>query len=102
MDAAAGPSSKVATFSTEADRRRKRQGSENRQMNGRLQVRFDPDKLKALEAMAGGRLPCLIRECGELLTQLLPLADERGIDPVELIRETADCLQGRRCGTRAD
>jgi hypothetical protein len=79
---------------TEAARRKKRQGSENRTMNGRLQVRYDPNKLQELEAVAGGKLPSLIRQYGDLLTQLLPVADERGVDPVELIRETASSLLG--------
>jgi hypothetical protein len=31
----------------------------------------------------------LIRECGDLLTQLLPVAGERGVDPMDLLRQTA-------------
>lgn len=92
MGQAAGLMSGSATDEAAALRRKKRQGSENRNMNGRLQVRFDPQKLKALEAVAGGDLPSLIREYGDLLTELLPVADERGMNPVELIRETAASL----------
>ena len=29
-----------------------------------------------------------LRECGELLTELLPVADERGVDPMDLLRQT--------------
>lgn len=83
-----GPTSRVAAIDVEAQRRKRRQGSENRNMGGRLVVRYDQDKLQALEDVAGNQLPTLIRECGELLTQLLPVAGERGVDPVELLRQT--------------
>lgn len=75
-------------------RRKKRQGSETRNMVGRLQVRYDTDKLQELEAVAGRHLPTLIREYGDLLTELLPVAREHGLDPVELIRQTATSLLG--------
>jgi hypothetical protein len=83
-----GPTSRIAPIDVEAQRRKRRQGSENRNMGGRLVVRYDQDKLQALEDVAGNQLPTLIRECGELLTQLLPVAGERGVDPVELLRQT--------------
>ena len=89
MSQVAGPTSPVAAFDVEAQRRKRRQGSENRNMGGRLVVRYDQQKLQALEEVAGSQLPTLIRECGDLLTQLLPVAGERGVDPVELLRETA-------------
>ena len=72
----------------ETERRKSRRGSETRNMSGRLVVRYDQDKLQALEAVAGKELPSLIRECGELLTELLPVADERGVDPMDLLRQT--------------
>lgn len=80
--------SRLETVGVEPNRRKRRQGSENRNMGGRLVVRYDRDKLQALEEAAGNQLPTLIRECGELLTQLLPVAGERGVDPVDLLRET--------------
>lgn len=73
----------------DALRKKKRQGTETRKMNGRLQVRYDPAKLQALEAAAGKNLHNLIRVYGDLLTELLPVADERGVDPIDLIREAA-------------
>ncbi|ACA57577.1 hypothetical protein OSH39_12740 [Mycobacterium ulcerans] len=79
----------------EALRRKRRQGSENRNMAGRLQVRFDTTKLRELEAAAGTKLPALIRQCGDLLTELVPVAEQQGIDPVELIRRTAASLLDR-------
>ena len=88
MGQVAGPPSRVAAVDVEAHRRKRRQGSENRNMGGRLVVRYDQDKLQALEAAAGDQLPSLIRECGDLLTQLLPVAGERGVDPVDLLRQT--------------
>ena len=77
---------------TDALRRKKRQGSETRNMVGRLQVRYDTDKLQELEAVAGRHLPTLIRQYGDLLTELLPVAEQHGLDPVELIRQTATSL----------
>jgi hypothetical protein len=94
MGRAAGPILGVGMLDAETVRRKKRQGSENRELSGRLQVRYDPSKLQALEAVAGKQLPSLIREYGDLLTQLLPVAGERGVDPVELIREAATSLLG--------
>lgn len=80
----------------EALRRKKRQGSETRNMGARLQLRYDPDKLQELEAAAGSDLNNLIRQCGDLLTELLPIAEQRGLDPVDLIRRTAfQLLEGR-------
>ncbi|MFN6549077.1 hypothetical protein ACP6C7_06295 [Mycolicibacterium septicum] len=76
----------------EAARRKRRQGSETRDMTGALRVRYDEKDLQALKDQAGKRLPTLIRQYGDLLTQLLPLADARGIDPVELIQQTAAVL----------
>ncbi|KEP38768.1 hypothetical protein MKSMC1_60580 [Mycobacterium kansasii] len=58
-------------------------------MCGRLQVRYHPEKLQALEAVAGDKLPSLIRQYGDLLTELLPVADKRGVDPVSLLRDAA-------------
>lgn len=83
-----------SALSPDADalRRKKRQGSETRSMCGRLQVRYDPSKLQQLEAAAGSELHNLIRQCGDLLTELLPIAEQRGLDPVELIRKTASQL----------
>lgn len=81
-----------AADDAEAMRRKKRQGSETRNMVGRLQVRYDTDKLQELEAVAGRHLPTLIRQYGDLLTELLPVAEQHGLDPVELIRQTATSL----------
>jgi hypothetical protein len=90
MGQVTGPTSRVAAVNdVQAHRRRRRQGSENRNMGGRLVVRYDRDKLQALEEVAGSQLPSLIRECGDLLTQLLPVAGERGVDPMDLLRQTA-------------
>jgi hypothetical protein len=81
---------------TDTLRRKKRQGSETRSMGARLQLRYDPDKLEELEAAAGSDLNNLIRQCGDLLTELLPIAEQRGLDPVDLIRRTAyQLLEGR-------
>lgn len=78
-----------APIEDEALRRKKRQGTETRKMSSRLAVRYHRDKLAALEAVAGKKLHSLIRDYGDLLTELLPVADERGVDPIELIREAA-------------
>ena len=94
MGRTVGPILGVEMVDAETVRRKKRQGSENRYMCGRLQVRYDPNKLQKLEAVAGGKLPSLIRHYGDLLTELLPVADERGVDLVELMRETATSLFG--------
>lgn len=70
--------------------RKSRRGSENRKMAAKLGARYDPEKLRALEAAAGSQLPTLIRECADLLLRdLLPVARERGVDPVILLRQTA-------------
>jgi hypothetical protein len=92
MGQATGLMSETVADEAPARRRKKRQGSETRNMCGRLVVRYDQEKLQALEAAAGRQLPSLIRECGDLLTELLPVADERGLDPVDLLRETARAL----------
>lgn len=85
-----------ARHEAEGLRRKKRQGSETRNMGARLQLRYDPDKLQELEAAAGSDLNNLIRQCGDLLTELLPIAEQRGLDPVDLIRRTAyQLLEGR-------
>lgn len=76
----------------EAARRKSRQGSETRDMTGVLRVRYDQDDLAALKEQAGNRLPTLIRQYGYLLTELLPVADAQGVDPVELIQQTATVL----------
>jgi hypothetical protein len=76
----------------EAARRKRRQGSENRYMSAYLRVRYREDALEALHAQAGERLPTLIRQYSDLLIDLLPMADARGVDPVELIRQTATTL----------
>lgn len=81
-----------ASIDDDAPRRKKRQGTETRKMSSRLQVRYDRDKLDALEAVAGKKLHSLIRDYGDLLTELLPVADERGVDPIDLIREAATSL----------
>ncbi|WP_292980930.1 hypothetical protein [Mycobacterium sp.] len=78
-----------APIDEEALRRKKRQGTETRKMVARLQVRYDPAKLQALEAVAGKNLHSLIRDYGDLLTELLPVADERGVDPIDLMREVS-------------
>ncbi|OBJ87808.1 hypothetical protein A5640_06210 [Mycobacterium asiaticum] len=79
----------AARHRAEALRRKKRQGSETRSMDARLQLRYDREKLQELEAAAGSDLNNLIRQCGDLLTELLPIAEQRGLDPVDLIRQTA-------------
>jgi hypothetical protein len=84
--------SSAAVLDDAAARRKRRQGSETRDMNGLLRVRCHEDQLKVLSAQAGKRLPTLIRQYAELLTELLPVADANGIDPVELIRQTAATL----------
>lgn len=84
--------SSTAVFDDAQARRRSRQGSETREMNAFLRVRCHETQLKALSARAGKRLPSLIRQYADLLTELLPLADARGVDPFELIRQTAETL----------
>ncbi len=84
--------SSTAVLDDAAARRKRRQGSETREMNGCLRVRYHEDDLEALSARAGKRLPTLIRQYGDLLTELLPVADEMGVDPIDLIRQTATAL----------
>lgn len=82
-------------LTAEIARSRRRQGSETRRKVTRLQVRYDPDKLAALESAAkdaGAHVPELIRQTGDLLTQLLPVAAEQGIEVPELLRRTATVL----------
>lgn len=94
--------SSAATLDDEAARRKRRQGSETRDMGAQLRVRFREEQLEALSLQAGKRLPTLIRQYADLLTELLPVADARGIDPVELIRETATTLlEGKRITAKA-
>lgn len=76
-------------------RKKSRQGSETRRKVTRLQVRYDPEKLAALESAAkdaGAHVPELIRQTGDLLTELLPVAAKQGIDVPELLRQTASML----------
>ncbi|MEN4466858.1 hypothetical protein VXE65_32970 [Mycolicibacterium conceptionense] len=88
--------SSTTALADEAARRKRRQGSETRDMEGVLRVRYDANDMQALKAQAGKRLPTLIRQYGDLLTELLPVADAQGIDPVELIRQTATTLLNNR------
>ncbi|GAA2401458.1 hypothetical protein [Mycolicibacterium llatzerense] len=76
----------------DAERRKRRQGSETREMNAYLRVRYHEANLEALHERAGKRLPNLIRQYADLLNDLLPVADEMGVDPFELIRQTATAL----------
>ncbi|VBA61490.1 hypothetical protein [Mycobacterium attenuatum] len=80
------------TRDIEAGRRKKRQGSETRSMSRTLQVRYNPTKLRHLEAAAGPSLPSLIRLYGDFLTELLPVTEQQAPDPVELIREATTSL----------
>ncbi len=80
------------TRDAEASGRKKRQGSETRSMCRTLQIRYDPGKLEDLQAVAGRSLPTLLRLYGDFLTELLPVAQQRGLDPVELIRDAAISL----------
>ncbi|KAB7757502.1 hypothetical protein [Mycolicibacterium mucogenicum] len=84
--------SSTAVLDEAAARRKRRQGSETREMNAFLRVRYHEDNLEVLSARAGKRLPTLIRQYADLLTELLPVADEMGVDPFELIRQTATAL----------
>lgn len=84
--------SSAAVFDDAQARRKSRQGSETREMNAFLRVRCHETQLQTLSARAGKRLPSLIRQYADLLTELLPLADARGVDPFELIRQTAETL----------
>lgn len=84
--------SSTAVLDNAAARRKRRQGSETRDMNAFLRVRYHEDQLETLSARAGKRLPNLIRQYADLLTELLPVADAKGVDPFELIRQTATAL----------
>jgi hypothetical protein len=82
----------AATLDDEAARRKRRQGSETREMNAYLRVRYHEEHLQTLSERAGKRLPTLIRQYADLLSELLPVADAKGVDPFELIRQTATAL----------
>lgn len=87
----AGKSS-TAVLDDVTPRPKRRHGSENRDMNAFLRVRYHEKQLETLSARAGKRLPTLIRQYADLLTELLPVADAKGVDPFELIRQTATAL----------
>jgi len=93
--ATAHMSADEAVHDAESLRRKRRQGSDNRRMRGHLSLRYDPAKLFALKAVAGTQLPNLMRDCGDLLTKLIPEAQERGIDPVVLLRQATVALMER-------
>ncbi|GBE67822.1 hypothetical protein MFM001_42840 [Mycobacterium sp. MFM001] len=83
------------SVAVEVVRKKSRQGSETRRKVTRLQVRYDPEKLAALESAAkdaGAHVPELIRQTGDLLTELLPVAAKQGIAVPELLRQTASVL----------
>ena len=82
----------AAVYDEAEARRKSRQGSETRDMNAFLRVRYHEQQLQVLSARAGKRLPTLIRQYADLLADLLPVADARGVDPVELIRKAAETL----------
>lgn len=84
--------SSTAVLDEAAARRKRRQGSETRKMNATLRVRYNEGALEALSACAGERLPMLIRQYGDFLTEMLPVADAIGVDPFELFRQTATAL----------
>ncbi|QSN49637.1 hypothetical protein [Mycobacteroides abscessus] len=88
-------SSAAATPEDEAARRKRRQGSENREMSEVVKFRWYAAKKNELSGQAGPRIGDLMREYGDLLIELLPIADQRGVDPVELIRQTASQLLDR-------
>ncbi|GAB5901252.1 hypothetical protein OKHIL_70610 [Mycolicibacterium mageritense] len=87
-----GQESNTAVLDDAAARRKRRQGSENREMNAYLRVRYHEDNLKRVSDCAGTRLPTLIRQYADLLAEVLPVADAKGVDLFELIRETATAL----------
>lgn len=72
--------------------RKSRHGSETRDMNAFLRVRYHQEQLDTLKARAGDRLPTLIRQYADLLSGLLPVADAKGVDPFELVRQTMTAL----------
>lgn len=77
----------------EAAKRRKRQGSENRALGGRLQVRYDESKLAQLEKTAedaGQNHHDWIRQVGDLLVALQPVAANQGMSPAELLRAAVE------------
>ena len=82
----------AAVYDEAEARRKSRQGSETRDMNALLRVRCHEQQLKVLSARAGKRLPTLIRQYADLLAELLPVADAMGVDPIDLIRKTAETL----------
>ncbi|KIU14238.1 MULTISPECIES: hypothetical protein [Mycolicibacterium] len=84
--------SSTAVLDEASARRKRRQGSETRKLNATLQVRYNQDALEALSARGGNRLPELIRQYGDYLTEMLPVADAMGVDPLELLRKTASAL----------
>jgi hypothetical protein len=84
--------SSTAVLDDTAARRKRRQGSETRKMNATLRVRYNEDALEVLSACGGDRLPELIRQYGDFLTEMLPVADAKGVDPLELFRQTANAL----------
>lgn len=78
------------TALSEAEQRKKRQGSNKREMDAQLYVRYDKTKLQALKDSAGNDLATLVRQYGDLLTDLLPDVKARGINPVDLIKEATE------------
>jgi hypothetical protein len=89
--------SSAAVYDEAEVRRKGRQGSETRDMNAFLRVRYHENQLQLLSARAGKRLPTLIRQYADFLAELLPVADAMGVDPFELIRQTAETLlEGER------
>lgn len=88
------------TALSEAEQRKKRQGSNKREKDALLGVRYDRKKLQALQATAGGDLGTLVRQYGDLLTDLLPDAKARGLNPVDLIKEAAERILEEYAGDR--
>ncbi|MDO3101048.1 hypothetical protein P5V93_23300 [Mycobacteroides abscessus subsp. abscessus] len=86
------------TALSEAEQRKKRQGSNKREKDGLLGVRYDRTKLKALQQTAGEDLGTLVRQYGDLLTDLLPGVKERGLNPVDLIKEAAEKILEEHSG----
>lgn len=80
----------------EKARRKRRQGSENRDMGGTLKLRYNEQKLKELKEAAGSELPALVRQYGDLLMDLLPDVKARGLDPIDLIKATAEKILEER------
>ncbi|SHW62363.1 hypothetical protein [Mycobacteroides abscessus] len=86
------------TALSEAEQRKKRQGSNKREMDAQLYVRYDRTKLRALKDTAGDDLATLVRQYGDLLTDLLPGVKERGLNPVDLIKEAAEKILEEHSG----